>query len=480
MRLDHLPILPDRVELNPRDAMVLAEDCMRAGRPADAFELFRAVTEMPAETGNFAAFHGAGIALSQQRRHAEALPFLDCAMGVALTDLVMVTLNKSVALGEAGRSEEAIALLDGVLRMDPDHAHALYNRGVLRMQIEQFREALDDFEHCLRSDPYCANGDAVFCRGFANLVLGDYLAGFRDFERRLRDNVHGGPGQGEELKPGHVNVLDNAGLAPAVDGAHVLVLCEMGHGDMIQFGRFLPMLVRRGARVTAVVKPGVRPLFDGRPGITTIAYGDPLPEADFWCHMMGLAHVFEVTAETIPPPLSIGYDDYMMRAFRNVIPDDGILNVGLCWAGSTISRYDEHRTIPLALLEPIVDLARTHPVRFYGLQQDIRPTDLTAKDRLTGITHIGDLLLDFNQAAHAMKCLDLVITVDTSVLHMAGTVGARTWTLLTKFRTYWVWMFGHDTTPWYPSMKLIRQPLHGDWESAIAVVRDRLLRELED
>ena len=154
-----------------------------------------------------------------------------------------------------------------------------------------------------------------------------------------------------------------------------------------------------------------------------------------------------------------------------------MLNVGLCWAGSPLSRYDEHRTIPLGLLDPLIRAA-PGKTRFYSLQQDIRDTDKYAFECLTEdevLTPIGPGFSDFRETAHAMKCLDLVITVDTSVAHMAGTVGVPTWTLLTKFRTYWLWLQGKSTTPWYPSFTLFRQSKDGDWESVIETVRAKLM-----
>lgn len=453
----------DRIELNPRDAMSLGAELFKADRLDEAFAAFEAVAETEPE--NFNAAHQAGLTLSQLKRYRDSLPWYDRAMAICFTELVLVTLNKSVALGEQGRSEEGIALLNGLLRSQPNHAHALYNRGVLRMQMDDFEGGLEDFERSLAIDPSTAAGDARFCRGFANLVLGNYLPGFHDFEHRLKDNIYGkgGPAQGDELKPEH-----------DVSGKTVLVLSVMGRGDVIQFGRFLPLLVERGARVFVTADRGTEQLFSSIPGVTVFAETDVLPASDYWCHMMGLAHVFQITADTVPPPLDIRWDYDLLDQWRVMIPDDGVLNVGLCWAGSPTSRYDEHRSIPLEMLKDLVHLANKRPVRFYGLQQSIRPSDIEASEDLD-ICHIGHRFTDFRQTAHAMKCLDLVITVDTSVAHMAGTVGVPTWILTTRFRTYWLWLKGRTTTPWYPSVELIRQPIHGNWPSAIAVARERLL-----
>jgi tetratricopeptide (TPR) repeat protein len=445
--------------LNPSDALSLGGELFKANRLEEAFAAFRAVAEEQPE--NFAARHQTGLALSQLKRYAEALPHYDAAMAILVTELIMVTLNKSVALGEQGRSEEGISLLQGLLRAQPNHAHALYNLGILQMQIEQFEEALLSFKRCLEIDPDAAYGDALFCRGFANLVLGNYLEGFRDFEHRLKDNIKGGPAQGAELRPG-----------TNLNGKTVLVLSEMGQGDMIQFGRYVQILARHARRVYLVAGPGIAALFREQARIELVPEGAVLPAADYWAHMMGLAHVYETTVDSVPPPLRINYDMDLLRAWRKIIPNDGVMNVGLCWAGSPTSRYDEHRSVPLEMLTPLIELAQGKRIRFYSLQQTIREADKEAFND-ANVAAIGDGLTDFRQTAHAMRCLDLVITVDTSVAHLAGTVGVPTWILVTRFRTYWLWIKGMITTPWYPSVELIRQPVHGNWPSAITVARRR-------
>lgn len=457
------------VTLHPSDGMRLAEELFKSRRFEEALKLFTDVANL--ERDNFAAVHGAGLALTELKRHNEAIPYFDRAAEISLTQLVFCTLNKSVSLGESGKTEEGINLLNGLLRSQPNHAHALYNRGVLRMQQDDFEGSLIDFDRSLELDPTCANGDARFCKGFANLVLGRYGKGFRYFENRLKDNIRGGPSQGRELTPSHIT----SGEIRSTPGKikTVLVLSEMGNGDMIMFGRYLPLLVAIGAKVIVVVHSGVAPLFMGHPGIEIHPEDTELPTTDYWCHMMGLAYVFGTNVKTVPPPLPVNYDETILRRWQKTIQPDGVLNVGLCWAGALISRYDEHRTIPLALLKPITDLAAGRKVRFFGLQQQIRASDADALDEMP-ILNLGERLGDFRQTSHALKLLDLVISVDTSVAHMAGTVGVPTWVMTTRFRTYWLWIKGRNDTPWYRSIKLIRQTTHGDWTTAIAVAREKL------
>lgn len=480
--------MPDNqgLHLNPNDMMLFGKELFHAGRMDEAYNAFSTVADNDPQ--NWDAAFQAGFILSATNKYKEALHWYNRAGAIAITELNLVALNRSQVLGEMGRSEEAISMLDGLIARQSHHAHAYYNRGVLKMQVDKFEEAFLDFEQSLVLDPTCAQGDARFCRGFANLVLGNYIDGFRDFEHRLKDNIYAkaGPEQGDELRPEHVHSYPDSvnpeDRHPDILGQRVLVLSVMGRGDVIQFGRFLSLLVDRGAEVLVTADRGTEELFRPLHGVTVVDEKDPLPPADYWCHMMGLAHVFQITTDTVPPPLKIAYMPNLLRAWRAIIPDDGIMNVGLCWAGSPTSRYDEHRSIPLADMAPLTEVRLFTPfygrkVRFFGLQQEIRESDKYAYKNLD-ITHIGERFTDFRQTAHAMKCLDLVITVDTSVAHLAGTVGVPTWILTTLFRTYWLWIKGRTDTPWYPSVELIRQPIHGSWPSAIVVARDRLLGKL--
>ncbi len=468
--------MTDIVNLTPKDAMVLGADLFKADRLQESFEAFSAAFHE--EPGNYEAAFQAGFVLSAMKNYKEALPWYDRAAAIWMTNGNLLTLNRAQVLGEMGRSDEAISMMNGLIARQPNFAHAYYNRGVLKMQLDDFEGGLADFERSLSLDPTTANGDAIFCKGFANLVLGNYLDGFRDFEHRLKDNIYSkaGPEQGEELRPEHI--LYHPDYAD-VHNKTVLVLSVMGRGDVIQFGRFVPLLVQRGAKVLVTADRGTEQLFRDIPGVTVIDERDPLPPADYWCHMMGLAHVFRITTETVPPPLALTYNPKDLKDWRRIIPDDGVLNVGLCWAGSPTSRYDEHRSIPMEDLVPLTVLADSGKVRFFGLQQEIRESDHVAASFMDSqVDHIGHLFGDFSQTAHAMKCLDLVVTVDTSVAHMAGTVGVPTWILTTRFRTYWLWLKGRNDTPWYPSVNLIRQPVHGNWPSAVAVARDRILTML--
>ena len=287
--------------------------------------------------------------------------------------------------------------------------------------------------------------------------LATILTAFRDFEHREKDAI---TTTGEEWTG-----------AQCLFGKTILVHAEMGSGDTIQFSRYLPMMVAKHAKVIAVVHPGIRPLLEGMPGVTFCGEDEPLPAADYWIRLMSLARAFRTEVFTVPPPTSIRYDETFLGLWRSAF-SRGAFNVGLCWSGNTISKYDVHRSIPARFLKPLVALGERLPIHFYSFQQEVREGDRAAFEAM-GIVSLGEFD-DFRDTAHAMKHLDLMITCDTSVAHMAGTVGIPTWVLLTKFRTYWLWIHGRVTTPWYKSMECFKQETDGDWPEVIARVTKRL------
>lgn len=451
---------PAQVEVNVHDALTLAFELCEAARFAEAEGLFRAV--VAAESTNVHALNGVGLCLNEQGKCEEALPWFDRGMMACRENMVALSCNRGHSLGEMGRAQEALALFQQVLVSCPGLPLAHYNRGLMLMQLGDYRGAIRDFDEVLRREP--GNAKALFGRGFANLVLGNYAQGFRDYEHRLKDDID----------------VPNAplwtGLEPLF-GKTILIHGEQGHGDDIMFLRYVPLMLERGAKVLLVLHPGVGPIIEGMAGVTLLSDDrSTWPKFDYWVRMMSLAAAFETVVETVPKPLPIHCDTGRNGYWSNVIGStQGKLNIGLCWAGNTKSRYDQYRSIPLKDLLPLFDIPG---VRFYSFAQTIRDSDREAFEiaKSKGLVDIGPLLKDFGDTAHAMACLDRMITVDTSVAHMAGTVGVPTTLLLTTFRTYWLWIQGRETTPWYPSVRCLRQAKDGDWPEVVTRLCDELMR----
>jgi hypothetical protein len=444
----------NRAELNIQEGLSLAGELFAAARFEEAGRLFRQIVD--AAPGCFDAVHGVAASLGARKEYGGALPWLDRAMGIALEQLIAVSLNKSVALGELNHTDEAIKLVDGILALKPDDAATLYHRGILKMQHDRWADAICDFDAALAINQDLIGGDAIYCRSYCELALGDYVNGFRDFEYRQRPPIDPPENCGEQW----IGEQD-------LNGKTILILHEQGQGDMIMFARYFPMLVARGAKVHAFLPAPLVPLFDHMPGVTAFS-SFPELRTDFWVHILSLAYCFGTTFDAVPPSFMIEYSQSHLDKWRRIIPkDDGQFNVGLCWAGSPDHKFDKARSIPLALLEPIVALRKTMPwLRFFGLQPDIRDTDRKAADTLQ-IEHIGQRFQDFRRTAHALRTLDLVISVDTATAHMAGVVGVSTLVLLSKARSYWIWPHRTDMTPWYSSLRTISQTVEGNWGPVI-------------
>jgi tetratricopeptide (TPR) repeat protein len=448
----------DRVDLNPFDTMALAAEAFRTGQYEMAEQMFRALEQHAPGDHNYK--HMIAVALMGQEKYTEAMPYLDQSVSLLRNELIAITINRGMALGELGKSPEALQIFDNLLRSVPNDPLVHYNRGLILMQFARWDEAIAELEVLLSVDP--DNDKARFARGFCYLVKGDYAQGFRDYEFRKKDRIED---PGVPLWTGE----------QSLKGKTILVHGEQGLGDNIMFARYLPLMVERGAAVFVWTPSVVRPLLSHLEGVTLLGDDrDTWPQFDLWVRFMSLAWCFRTVQSTIPAPVALVYDNARLMEIEQLLGAKHRINVGVCWAGSLKSRYDAYRTVPLQTLAPLFD---TPNVGFYSLQVDIRDSDKELFDQLVAGGKLTDLrpqLKNFSDTAHIMHELDFVITVDTSVAHLAGTVGVPTLVMLTNYRTYWLWIEKQTKSPWYPSLKLFRQVQDGDWPSVV----DRIYRQL--
>lgn len=444
---------PERMELNVADAMKLVGDLCLASRFDDAGRLLGEV--LKAEPGNFHAANLLGVCCAEMNRHEEAIRWFDRAGTLLRDEVVATACNRGKSLGELGRDQEAIAVFDSILRGSPGYLIARYNRGLMLMQMGQHREALAEIEQVLAAEP--DNANAKFANGFSNLVLGHYREGFAGYEHRLKD----------ELVEPDAKLWDGS---QAIGGKTILIHGEQGLGDNIMFARYLPLLVARGAKVLVWTPKPLRPLFSHLAGVTILGDDrDAWPRCDLWARFMSLAYCFRTDEGSVPPPVRLHYDVAELAEWHHRTDDD-CLNVGLCWNGSTRSKYDSHRSVPLADLAP---LFKVSGVRLFSLQLGLRDSDRAAFE-VFDMVDLAPHLTDFRATAHAMKNLDLIVTVDTSVAHLAGTVGVPTFVMLSAFRAYWLWLAEREDSPWYPSVTVFRQARDGGWSDVVARICDAL------
>lgn len=457
--------IPPETHLNVAEAFMLAGDLFKASDFEGAGNIFTAITM--ADPSNFHAFNALAVCLIEQKKHNAAMSVLDRAGTLIRDEMVTVTSNRGRCLVDMGRAEEGLATFDNIIKNCPTHTLSYYNRGLAKLQLGKYEDSIADMNTVLAAEP--DNAKARFGRGFANLVLGQYLDGFADYECRLKDKI--------ELP----DAIEWDG-SQDLKGKYILVHGEMGYGDNIMFARYLTKLTHeRGARVFVYVTENMRPLF--RPlvlsGLSLGLLSDDRtawPRLDYWVRFMSLAGCFKTELATVPPPMAVWPSKGAYSRLKQVmrLPDHSPAlsaqptpkRVGLVWSGGRKSRYDEYRSIPLAALAPLFKVAGHE---FYSLQLDVRDEDKAAFNAAP-LINLEPEIKNFQDTADIIHQLDLVITVDTSVAHLAGSCGVPTWVMLTAFRTYWLWVAEMTVSPWYPSIRLFRQGKDGTWAKVVEQV----------
>ncbi len=247
---------------------------------------------------------------------------------------------------------------------------------------------------------------------------------------------------------------------------------DQGLGDTLQFVRYVKLVRELGANVYLEVQAELRRLLVDYPDVTEVfSLGSHLPAIDYHCPLGSLPFEFQTNLATIPIRnaylRSLGDRSEHWKELMGVPGTKP--RVGVVWSGGTQHKNDRNRSIPLKTMTPLFDDSS----HFYSLQKEIRKEDSSTFARLSGITNLAPYLHDFLDTAAAISNLDLVISADTSVAHLAGALGKRVW-ILVPYNPDFRWLVGRTDSPWYPSARLFRQPALGDWESVIEAVRNAL------
>jgi len=403
-----------------------------------------------------------GRALLALRKFEDALA--DVSRGDALRPDDADTLNLIGACVQGlGREEEALIWFDRALARLRDWIEVLNNKANILHQLQRFEEALGLYDHIRARGLNNATTDWNFA--LLKMLLGDFEAGWAGREARFTyPDASPYPKFSQPMWRGEESVA----------GKTLLIHVDEGLGDTIQFVRYVPDVAARGARVILVVEPPLVPLLSQFEGVSNCLpfAGAPLPAFDMHCPIGTLPMIFGTRLDSIParksylpPP-----PEAQIRAWSERLGEHKRLRVGLAWSGNRAHHNDHNRSTSLRLLSRILDL----DVTFVSLQKDLRPDDKAELEQ-TGIIDWTAELSDFTDTAALVKCLDLVITVDTSVAHLAAALGCPTWILLPWTPDY-RWLLGRDDSPWYPSARLFRQSKRRDYAEVIDRVRSELLR----
>jgi hypothetical protein len=360
-----------------------------------------------------------------------------------------------------GRYDEGLRWFDEALALRPDFIDVLLNKGFALFHLRRLDEAAETYRRVTELDP--GNAKAAWQLAHLALLTGDFAAGWA--EREARWNV-------PDFSTEYPKFSEPKWLGEElIDGKTILVHVDEGLGDTLQFARYLPLIADRGARVVLVAQDALCPLLSGVRGVSKCvpfslrAY----PSFDMHCPIMSLPLAFGTTLETIPPanylpPLPAE----RIAQWENRLGARDRLRVGLVWSGNPKQGNDRNRSMPLARLAPLLDLDAT----FVSLQKDLRPDDATLLEKSNIVDLTADLT-DFVETASLISCLDVVITVCTSVAHLAATLGRPTWVML-PYLPDWRWLLDRDDSPWYPAVRLFRQDSTRDYAGVVEAVRTEL------
>ena len=429
------------------------------GRMDDAIAFLTASLEMDPNNGR--AQNDLGEALRAMGRNQQALHHLERAVALE-PGLAHAYGNLAATLVALGRPEDALRWAQESLWRSDDKATAHCDLGSVLGRLGRHKEALHQFRLSLDLRPN--DPRAQYYAGLMRLALGDLPDAWKDHEARLRLPLGALPRR-EETHRAWTGEM-------GIHGRTILLHAEQGLGDTIQFVRYAPMVAQLGTTVLLEVQPGLSGLLSGLPGIAAVyEQGDPLPPYDLQCSLMSLPAAFRTTLDTIPGPgpyLAPRPD--RLAAWRDRLGAWRRMRIGLAWSGSAGHANDINRSMPLRALETL--LAR-EDVEWHVVQRDIRAEDRAFLDDQDGIVDHAADLTDFTETAALVSALDLVISVDTVLAHLAGALGKPGWIMLAHAAD-WRWMMGRADTPWYPSLRLFRQPKAGDWAPVVREIGRQL------
>ena len=437
----------------------LGNALLALGRHAEALDSYRKALALAPQFAD--AHNNAGAALIALGRNAEAIDSFRLAIAINPAHLDAHS-NLGSALNDANRPDEAMAMCRKALAIDARCAEAHANLGVALGSLGRYAEATASLQRALEINP--GYPEAHWNLGVVLLTLGDYARGWQEWEWRWRSRSL--PLKPEPPRPRWHGSEDLAGKT-------LLLHAEQGFGDTLQFARFAPLAARGGARVVLQAQAALKPLLAGLPGVSAvIADDEPLPACDFQCPLLSLPLALGTTLDNLPAVAPyLAADAEALARWRQRLGEPRGLRVGLVWSGRRDHKINPVRSIAPERLLPLLSV---EGMTFVSLQKDVSAGDVELLRAHPEILDLGSSLRDFSDTAALLALLDLVISVDTSVAHLAGALGRPLWLLL-AYAADWRWLTGREDCPWYPTARLYRQPQPGDWDRAVERVRQALV-----
>jgi tetratricopeptide (TPR) repeat protein len=382
-----------------------------------------------------------------------------CDAGLAVCGAHPAILaSRALALTALGQCQEALECMRNVEALLPPDPTTMINLAGVLLGLGRVPEARSYLERACALDP--GSAAAHYNLGLVLLLEGNYRDGFREYESRWGIKQAGPPRvfprpawDGSELK-----------------GRRVLLHAEQGAGDAIQFVRYADFVKARGGHVILLARAPLVRLLSWLADCEIADPDRPLPPHDLHCPLLSLPRLAGTDKDTIPPPARFVVPAQMKQKWSEILGDKTGTRVGIVWAGAPAHRNDRNRSFACRQFAPLLEIPG---LQWFSLQVGPAAAQLAEPGIQENIRDLAPLLTDYAETAAAISQLDLVVTADTSVAHLAGSIGKPVW-MLTPFAPDWRWLLERDDSPWYPSMRLFRQPVAGDWESVMQSVASAL------
>jgi tetratricopeptide (TPR) repeat protein len=433
--------------------LIRAADCIRTGDLAQAESLLREVLRKKPQNPD--ALHLLGLVAHLLGKYQPAASLIEKAIEGRPSDSRMHS-NCGEAYRRLGDLDRACLFIRRALELDPQNADAWCNHGSVCRELGLLDEAVSAYRHAIsiQSD----HSNAHYNLGLALLVTGNFSEGWQEYEYRWKAVSH--------LKPREYTqpLWKGQDLGQKI----ILVYHEQGHGDTLQFVRYLPQLTNLGAKVILECPPSFHRLFQCVPGIECRSFGSDINDFDYHIPLLSLPATFNTTMETIPHAVSYLWaqaDDLSLWQERTS-QDNSTCRIGICWAGNPHHINDRNRSCRLSLFAP---LAGIKGATFYSLQKDEAASQAKHPPAGMKIIDFTDRLKDWADTAALIQTLDLIVTVDTAIAHLAGALGRPVW-MLVPFDPDWRWLLARCDSPWYPTMRLFRQPERRKWAAVSAAL----------
>ena len=396
-------------------------------------------------------------ALKNLSRHEESIAHYDKAIQIN-PNYAEAWSNKANVLRLLNRNEDAIIHYDRAIEVKPDYHTAIFNKGNTLKSLNNFQQALNCYEKAIEIKPNYF--EAIWNKSLTNLCIGNLIEGFDLYDYRWK--------QIESAPYRHSNIPELKTLI-GINNLNVLVWHEQGFGDTIQFSRYIPKLLALGAKITFEVQPQLQSLFQNQFDCLITSNIFDYAKFDFQIPLLSLPKLFGTDIQNIPSITKLEIDSQKLSAWKEKLNlSSQKINIGLANSGNSAHINDKNRSIPIKYFHDIFDIGK-----FYIVQKDLRPEDKEFIAKNPEITYLGNQINDFTDTASITHNLDLIISVDTSLIHLAGSLSKKAFLLL-PFNPEWRWPLNRKDSPWYPTIKIFRQRLMNEWNPVISEVKKNI------